>query len=106
MPDNARDELQDLEDIAHYGIEVEAFLNQHPIGKLLLRRAQDQLERAQRELVNVSAADTPRVIALQQDARVALCFIDWLAECINDGRAATDQLRAYDDDIGVPGGEA
>lgn len=87
--------------IAVFGKEVEYFIDQDPIGQYIIERAKRDLAEAQEELLEVDASKPDEVRKLQNKAAVANSVRRWLAEAIQDGRAAAAQLQMERDENGA-----
>lgn len=87
--------------IAVFGKEVEYFIDQDPIGQFIIDRAKRDLAEAQEELLLVDPTKAEDVRALQNKAAVANSVRRWLAEAIQDGRAAAAQLQLERDEHGA-----
>lgn len=74
-----------------FGFQVEAFL-QSEIGQYLVRRAETEIESATDKLKHVDAEDPKRIRQLQHIVQVAESVQYWLAEAIQAGNAAQDEL--------------
>lgn len=74
-----------------FGFQVEAFL-QSAIGQYLVRRAETEIESATDKLKHVDAEDPKLIRQLQHTVHVAESVQYWLAEAIQAGNAAQDEL--------------
>jgi hypothetical protein len=74
-----------------FGMEVEAFL-QSAIGKYVTERAESEVELAVEDLKRVDPEDAKTVRALQTQVRVAESVCYWLAEAIQTGLNAQQEL--------------
>jgi hypothetical protein len=89
-------------DRAKRGEDVRAFLSTHPVGVLLHQRAKQLIADARVEALEVDP-DTFRgwlfgrrkLRQIRQKAAIGTAFIDWMAEAILDGDAATKELEEY-----------
>lgn len=94
MSDQAQELQQqgkELHRAIDFGFQVEAFL-QSDIGQYLVKRAEGQIDEAVEEL-KLAPADAPEVIrAIQTRIRVAENVQYWLAEAIQAGYAAQEEL--------------
>lgn len=87
--------------IAVFGKEVEYFIDEDPIGQFLIKRAKDDLAEAQDALLEVDPEKPAEVRKLQFKAAVANSVRGWLAEAIQNGRAAAAQLQMERDEHGA-----
>lgn len=83
---------------ATFGREVEEFIDVHPVGQYLIKRAQRDIETAQEGLLDVDPEDTKAVRKLQNQAAVANNVRTWLREAITEGRNATLALQQERDE--------
>lgn len=92
--------LDPLWEAAVFGHEVKNFIDEHPVAKFIVEKAAKDLEAAHVELVAVDPTDARKIAQLQLDARVATRITTWLAEAVQNGRAATAQLQEEQDEHG------
>jgi hypothetical protein len=78
--------------VAVFGRQVEDFLRTD-IGDYLLKQAEYDANEAIRKLKTTSPWRRRRIQELQNDIRVAENFINWLAEAIQSGEQAKQQLE-------------
>ena len=74
------------------GFQVEAFL-QSDIGRYLVQRAEAQVEEAVEQLKRCNPENSAQIRAIQQDIQVAEAIQYWLAEAIQSGLNAQQQLH-------------
>lgn len=74
-----------------FGMAVEAFL-ESPIGKYLVKRAEEEVEDAVEKLKVVDCTATQEIRALQNQIYRAESIQYWLAEAIQAGQNASDEL--------------
>lgn len=74
------------------GADAEAFVLS-PLGKYLIGRSERELEQAVNELKYVQPHDTHTITELQFRIRVAESVPQWLADAIQEGQHAENQLR-------------
>ena len=74
------------------GFQVEAFL-QSDIGRYLVQRAEAQVEEAVEKLKRCSPEDSAQIRAIQHTIQVAESIQYWLAEAIQSGLNAQQQLH-------------
>jgi len=74
------------------GFQVEAFL-QSDVGRYLVQRADEEIEEAVEELKRVSPEHTAVIRALQGKIHVAESIQFWLAEAIQEGANAMQELN-------------
>lgn len=74
-----------------FGMTVEAFL-ESPIGKYLVNRAEEEVEDAVEKLKVVDCTATREIRALQNQVYRAESIQYWLAEAIQAGQNASDEL--------------
>ena len=74
------------------GFQVEAFL-QSDLGRYLVQRAEAQVEEAVELLKRCSPEDSAHIRAIQQTIQVAESIQYWLAEAIQSGLNAQQQLH-------------
>jgi hypothetical protein len=86
---------------AVFGREVELFIDSDPIGQFIIDRAKRDLADAQEALLEVDPSKPEEVRKLQNKAAVANSVRRWLAEAIQDGRAAAAQLQLERDEHGA-----
>jgi len=78
----------DLLATAIFGAEVERFLTDDRIGKLIVARAREDMEAAQLELVTIDPEDAAKIRAAQFKYQVAANVVTWLRDVIVDGHNA------------------
>ena len=76
---------------ASFGLAVEAFL-QSDIGKYLISRAEGEVEDAVEQLKRVDPEQTTQIRAIQHQIHVAEHVQYWLAEAIQAGLNAQQEL--------------
>lgn len=74
------------------GFQVEAFL-QSDIGRYLVQRAEAQVEEAVEKLKRCDPENSTQIRAIQHDIQVAEGIQYWLAEAIQSGLNAQQQLH-------------
>ena len=74
------------------GFQVEAFL-QSDIGRYLVQRAEAQVEEAVEQLKRCNPENSAQIRAIQHDIQVAEDIQYWLAEAIQAGLNAQQQLH-------------
>lgn len=74
------------------GFQVEAFL-QSDIGRYLVQRAEAQVEEAVEKLKRCDPENSTQIRAIQHDIQVAEDIQYWLAEAIQSGLNAQQQLH-------------
>ena len=74
------------------GFQVEAFL-QSDLGRYLVQRAEAQVEEAVEQLKRCSPEDSAQIRATQHTIQVAESIQYWLAEAIQSGLNAQQQLH-------------
>ena len=74
------------------GFQVEAFL-QSDLGRYLVQRAEAQVEEAVEQLKRCSPEDSGQIRAIQHTIQVAESIQYWLAEAIQSGLNAQQQLH-------------
>lgn len=77
---------------AQFGRQVELFL-EGDIGGFLLKKAQVEIDDALAALKIVDPYDTRAVQKAQNKVKVAESIIEWLAEAINSGQSAMEELK-------------
>lgn len=77
---------------AVFGKEVENFLRSE-LGDYLLTRAKDKKEQAVEKMKSVNPFDPEEVVRVTNEIRIADMFMDWLAEAIQMGREAQENLE-------------
>lgn len=73
---------------AVFGAEVERFLDEDRIGRMIVARAKEEMEAAQHELVSIDPEDTKAIRAAQFKYQVADRVIGWLRDVIVEGEVA------------------
>lgn len=86
---------QELIDQVDFGMEVEAFLGSR-IGKHLAERAESEAQEATEALKKVAPEDAAAVRALQTTIQRAESIGYWMAEIIQSGINAQEQLLELD----------
>ncbi len=79
-----------------FGFEVEAFLS-GDIGKYLVKRAEDEIEAAVEQMKRISPDNAAGIRALQHKIHVAEDIQYWLAEAIQSGLNAQQELHDQGD---------
>lgn len=95
-------EVQALQRAMARGMDAEAFLKDD-LGLYFRLKASRELEEAQEALVDVDAAETPRVRELQLKARVAQRVLTWFADAVAEGENAATQFQQVYDTAGFGG---
>lgn len=93
---NLTAEDRDLFEQAALGIDIETFLNSHPVGRFLTKLCTLEREQAAEELIRVvgESPDNQQEI-LKHHRRVAMCdqFKSWLSDALEVGRDAERLLK-------------
>jgi hypothetical protein len=82
-------------DAIDFGLEVRGFLGSK-VGKYLVQRAEEEREAALSALIEVSAHDYKQIAKLQSDIKRAESIQLWMAELIQEGVSAQEQLLHQD----------
>lgn len=82
---------------AKLGIEAETFAHSD-LGKYLIGRAEEERGLAIEKLLQTPAHDTFNIERLQAQAWRADSFQGWLAEAIQNGFYAEEQIKVIDDE--------
>ncbi len=92
------DEIQakPLHKAIDFGFQVQAFIDSE-IGKFLIARAEAQITEAAELLKRVNPENPTQIRALQHTINVAEDVQYWLAEAIQAGYAAQDELLERND---------
>jgi len=77
---------------AVFGQQVENFLRTD-IGNYLLESAKSKKDQAVEEFKKVDPLNSAEVLKAQNEIRIADLFMDWLAEAIQNGRQASENLE-------------
>lgn len=75
------------------GFDIEAFLST-PVGIYLTERAESDIKEAVAELCNADPENPKAIREIQNRIHRAESFQQWLAEGVQAGRQAEDQLQA------------
>jgi CHASE3 domain sensor protein len=86
------DERADLKAVAELGERVRGF-KLTDVWRYLESRATEEIVASLDALKDVDAEDPKAIRQLQNRARVAELFLNWLDEAIQDGRNADEQLQ-------------
>lgn len=78
-----------------FGIEVESFLS-GKVGSYLIKRAHKEIDEAVEELKRVDATDASLVQQIQNKIWRAESIDEWLAEKVQEGWNAEEQLRSQE----------
>lgn len=78
-----------------FSLDVKAFLGS-VIGKYLIGNAEDERDEAIKALVNTDPMNVSKIMELQQTIKRAESIQFWMAEAIQAGINADEQLRAQD----------
>jgi len=87
-------------ELAVFGREVEQFIDESPIGKYVVERAQADIEAAKTELLTVDPSDVAKIREIQGRAAIANSVRQWLREAITTGRNAAAILEQERDEHG------
>ena len=90
-------ELGELYAAVEFGLDVNQFLKS-PIGRYLLRKAEEEKTDAMADLVDVSPFDSEQIRALQSIIKRADSLAYWLADAIQAGKNAETQLDPRGED--------
>lgn len=86
-----RDESSQIYRDVDFGMQAESFLDS-PVGKYLIARAEGEVEAAVEELKTVDCTDAKAIQTLQNRVYRAESIQYWLAEAIQAGLNAQDEL--------------
>ncbi len=78
-----------------FAIEVQTFMGSR-LGLYLVERAEEEREAAMKELVEVDATDMNKIRRLQSDIKRAESIQYWMAELLQEGKAAQETLMNMD----------
>lgn len=76
-----------------FGLDVHQFMGTS-MGRYLTQRAQIEIAEAKDALVDVDPEDPKAVRDLQNKARVASMFLEWMGEAVTTGEMAQEEWRA------------
>lgn len=79
-----------------FGMEIEAFLRSK-VGKYLLARAEDDREKGVAELLEADPSNMAKILQLQSQVKRADSIQQWMAEAIQQGTYAQQQLMEQDE---------
>lgn len=91
QPSDLNEQGKELLRKIDFGFQVEAFI-QGEIGQYLIKRAEDEVTQAVEELKVADPAFSDGIRAIQMRIQVAERIQYWLAEAIQSGHAAQDEL--------------
>ena len=77
---------------AELGDDTKRFL-ESDLGRCLIGMAEQEIAAAQEALLTVAPMDTEGITKLQNQAKVALYFKQWLAELVDKGNAAIEVFK-------------
>ncbi len=86
---------KDHYDAIDFGMEVRTFIGSK-IGVYLVDRAEAEREQAMADLVDISAFDSSEIMRLQSSIKRAESIQRWMAELIQEGVSAAEQLLNQD----------
>ena len=94
------DDLKDDKNFeaATLGIETEAWVRTKP-GKFLWDKAVGEEEQSFEDFLKADPTDTSEMIRIQQQARIARMFREWVSEAIAVGKHAEEQIRTNEEII-------
>lgn len=96
MSDTEQSDNRDLIHQIDLGIQIEAFLGSD-VGKYLIGRAEHDVEEATEELKKADPENPKLIRTLQNKIKCAESIQYWMAEAIQSGHLAQQQLREQDD---------
>lgn len=91
QPSDLNEQGKELLRKIDFGFQVEAFI-QGEIGQYLIKRAEGEVAQAVEELKQVNPHEYQAIALIQNRIRVAESVQYWLAEAIQSGHAAQDEL--------------
>lgn len=74
------------------GIDAESFIRT-PLGKFLIRKADNEIAAATEELIETEPIDIKAATEIRNRIHVARMFKVWLGDAIAIGHSAHDQLK-------------
>ena len=86
-------EIKRLLDLVGLGLDVQQFINDTPVGKLLTQRAAATLMEARSGLEEASPDDVQGIRKLQMEALSARNVLTWLGDAIAEGNNSEAQLK-------------
>jgi hypothetical protein len=95
------DKERELFAVATLGEDAREFLRSHPVGRYLHHRAKQMIQQAEIDALAVDTDAWPhfrgrnKLRQIRERAAVARAFINWLAEAILEGDAASQELEEY-----------
>lgn len=84
--------MSDLMRAAQLGVEAEAFFRT-PVGKYLHAKASSEIAAATELLIDAQPDDEGKNREIRNQIHVGRMFLVWLAEAINVGKAAHEQIK-------------
>lgn len=85
--------LAEIQARVAFGLDVQQFMGTS-MGQYLQARANSEIEAAKDALVTVDPEDLRAVRNLQNDAKAAAMFLDWMGQAVDEGKAAEWQWQA------------
>lgn len=82
----------ELLSMARMGIDAESFMRT-PLGKFLLKKADDEIAAAIEELIDVEPSEIKAATEIRNRIHVARMFKVWMRDSITIGHSAHDQLK-------------
>lgn len=82
----------ELLSMARMGIDAESFMRT-PLGKFLIKKADDEIAAATEELIEADSSDTKVNTEIRNRIHIARMFKVWMCDSITIGHSAHDQLK-------------
>lgn len=76
-----------------FGLDVQQFMGTS-MGRYLTARAQTEIDNAKDELIDADPDDPKAVRAIQNKAKVASMFLEWMGQAVTTGEIAQAEWRA------------
>lgn len=90
------DEMRGHIEIVTFGLDVQAFMEQNPVGKYLVARAEAELNAATQELLDMNTVRGKKARDVFDRAKIAVKTLRWLNEAIAAGLESEQAIQALD----------
>lgn len=78
---------------AQFGKQLEMWL-ETDIGRYMVKRAEDEIERAVEEMKTTNPHDVRLMVEAQNKVKVAEFVLSWLGDAIREGHSALESLKS------------
>lgn len=96
LAERVGDDFKHLIEVMRFGQETEQFINSNPVGRFLVTRAEEDLNSAVKELLDLDSLKGKTARTAFEKAKVAVKVLRWIDETITAGKDSELAITGLD----------